>query len=76
MKLIVGLGNPGYEYHMTPHNLGFMAIDRLAGECGRTYARREAQALTACTELAGERIVLAKPQTYMNLSGLAVIAAA
>ncbi|MBZ5669290.1 MAG: aminoacyl-tRNA hydrolase [Acidobacteriia bacterium] len=72
MKLIVGLGNPGYEYHRTPHNLGFMAIDRLADRCGVELARREAQALTVSTELAGVRVVLAKPQTYMNLSGLAV----
>jgi PTH1 family peptidyl-tRNA hydrolase len=72
MKLIVGLGNPGSEYHLTPHNLGFMAIDRLAGECGKDLSRREAQALTASTELAGEPVVLAKPQTFMNLSGLAV----
>jgi PTH1 family peptidyl-tRNA hydrolase len=72
VKLIVGLGNPGYEYHRTPHNLGFMAIDRLADTCGVELARREAQALTVSTELAGVRVVLAKPQTYMNLSGLAV----
>jgi PTH1 family peptidyl-tRNA hydrolase len=72
VKLIVGLGNPGYEYHRTPHNLGFMAIDRLADRCGVELARREAQALTVSTELAGVRVVLAKPQTYMNLSGLAV----
>jgi PTH1 family peptidyl-tRNA hydrolase len=72
MKLIVGLGNVGYEYQLTPHNLGFMAIDRLADACGKQVSRREAQALTACTELAGEHVVLAKPQTYMNASGLAV----
>jgi len=72
VKLIVGLGNPGYEYHRTPHNLGFMAIDRLADACGVELGHREAQALTACTEFAGMRIVLAQPQTYMNLSGLAV----
>ena len=72
MKLIVGLGNPGYEYHRTPHNLGFMAIDRLAEACGKDLARREAQALTAATVLEGEQVVLAKPQTYMNLSGLSV----
>jgi PTH1 family peptidyl-tRNA hydrolase len=72
VKLIVGLGNPGYEYHRTPHNLGFMAIDRLADACGVELGHREAQALTASTELAGVRIVLAQPQTYMNLSGLAV----
>lgn len=72
MKLIVGLGNPGYEYHLTPHNLGFMAVDRLAEDCGVDIARREAQAVTARTELEGEQIILAKPQTYMNLSGMAV----
>ena len=72
MKLLVGLGNPGYEYQSTPHNLGFMAIDRLADACGVEVAYREAQALTVSTELAGVRVVLAKPQTYMNLSGLAV----
>jgi len=72
VKLIVGLGNPGYEYHLTPHNLGFMAVDRLAETCGVEIARREGQALTASTELEGEQVVLAKPQTYMNLSGMAV----
>ena len=72
MKLIVGLGNPGYEYYLTPHNLGFMAVDRLAESCGVEISRREAQALTASTELEGEPVVLAKPQTFMNLSGMAV----
>lgn len=72
MKLIVGLGNPGYEYHLTPHNLGFMAVDRLGEDCGVELTRREAQALTASTELEGVDVLLAKPQTYMNLSGVAV----
>lgn len=72
MKLIVGLGNPGYEYHLSPHNMGFMAVDRLAEDCGVEIGRREGQALTASTEIEGERVVLAKPQTYMNLSGMAV----
>ena len=72
MKLIVGLGNPGYEYHLTPHNLGFMALDRLAEERGLELRRREAQALTASTRIDGLDVVLAKPQTYMNLSGMAV----
>lgn len=72
MKLIVGLGNPGFHYHLTPHNLGFMAVDRLAEDCGVEVGRRENQALTAATEIAGEPVVLAKPQTYMNLSGMAV----
>lgn len=72
VKLIVGLGNPGYGYLLTPHNLGFMVVDRLAEECGVDLARREAQSLTAPTEIEGVRVVLAKPQTYMNLSGMAV----
>ena len=72
MKLIVGLGNPGYEYHLTPHNLGFMAVDLLAERCGVEISRPEAQALTALARLEGVDVVLAKPQTYMNLSGLSV----
>jgi PTH1 family peptidyl-tRNA hydrolase len=72
VKLIVGLGNPGYEYHLTPHNLGFMAVDRLAEDCGVELRRREAQALAAPTQLEGVDVVLAKPQTFMNLSGMAV----
>jgi PTH1 family peptidyl-tRNA hydrolase len=72
MKLIVGLGNPGSEYDRTPHNMGFMAVDRLASECGKELTRRESQALTAHTELLGEKVVLAKPQTFMNLSGVSV----
>lgn len=72
MKLIVGLGNPGYEYYLTPHNLGFMAVDRLAEECGVAISHREGQALTATTRIENHDVVLAKPQTFMNLSGLAV----
>ena len=72
MKMIAGLGNPGYEYHLTPHNLGFMAVDRLADQCGLELARHEAQALTASTRIDGLDVLLAKPQTYMNLSGMAV----
>jgi len=72
LKLIVGLGNPGYEYHLTPHNLGFMAVDRLAESCGARISRPEAQALTADARLELVDVVLAKPQTFMNLSGLAV----
>jgi PTH1 family peptidyl-tRNA hydrolase len=72
VKLIVGLGNPGHEYHLTPHNLGFMAVDRLAEACGVELTHREAQALTAPAELDNVEIRLVKPQTYMNLSGMAV----
>jgi PTH1 family peptidyl-tRNA hydrolase len=72
LKLIVGLGNPGYEYHLTPHNLGFMVVDRLAEDCGVNISRREGQALVAPSELEKVEVMLAKPQTFMNLSGLAV----
>ena len=72
MKLIVGLGNPGYEYHLTPHNLGFMAVDLVAERCGVEISRPEAQALTAPARVEGIDVVLAKPQTFMNLSGLSV----
>ncbi len=72
MKLIVGLGNPGYEYYLTPHNMGFMALDRLAEICGVDISRRQSQALVAETQLEGEPVLLAKPQTFVNLSGLAV----
>jgi PTH1 family peptidyl-tRNA hydrolase len=72
LKLIVGLGNPGFEYHLTRHNLGFMAADRLAEQCGAEIARPEAQALIAHTRLGAAEVVLAKPMTFMNLSGLAV----
>lgn len=72
MKMIVGLGNPGYEYRLTPHNLGFMAVERLAEECKLKLAHCEAQALTASGHLKGGDVLLAKPQTYMNLSGMSV----
>ena len=72
MKMIAGLGNPGAEYQQTAHNLGFMAVDLLARECGLELAHREAQALTAAARLEGQEVLLAKPQTYMNLSGMAV----
>ena len=72
MKLIVGLGNPGVEYHLTPHNLGFMAVDRLAEVCRAEFSRREARARVATGRIHGEKVVLAKPQTFMNLSGVSV----
>lgn len=70
--LIVGLGNPGIEYQFTPHNAGFLAIDRLAQESGVAVANRRCRALTATARIAGRDVVLAKPETYMNLSGLSV----
>jgi peptidyl-tRNA hydrolase, PTH1 family len=72
VKLIVGLGNPGVEYHLTPHNLGFMAVDRLAEVCRAEFSRREARARVATGRFHGEKVVLAKPQTFMNLSGISV----
>lgn len=74
MRLIVGLGNPGFEYQFTPHNAGFLAVDRIADECGAVLANRRGRALTARARLAGEEVLLAKPETFMNLSGLSVAA--
>ena len=74
MKLIVGLGNPGPEYAFTPHNAGFLAVDRIAEVCDVTIANRRARALTVRAKLAGHDVLLAKPETFMNLSGLAVAA--
>ena len=72
MKLIVGLGNPGIEYQFTPHNLGFLMIDRIANNLGIEIRNRQCRALTARATVAGEPVILAKPETYMNLSGLSV----
>ena len=74
MKLIIGLGNPGIEYQFTPHNAGFLALDRIAEQCGVTLANRRGRALTAKARLAGQEVLLAKPETFMNLSGLSVAA--
>ena len=70
--LIVGLGNPGSEYVRTRHNVGFMAVDALAGDSASW--KSEKNALTTRMEVEGQRIILAKPQTYMNNSGVAVLA--
>ena len=72
MKLIVGLGNPGIEYQFTPHNMGFLAVDRIAEQCGVRVNNRHCRSQTARTRLAGHEVVLAKPETYMNLSGASV----
>jgi PTH1 family peptidyl-tRNA hydrolase len=72
VKLIVGLGNPGIEYQFTPHNLGFLAIDRIANECGVEVRNRNCRALTARAVIEDQQVLLAKPETYMNLSGLSV----
>ena len=72
VKLIVGLGNPGIEYQFTPHNLGFLVVDRIASERGVEIRNRQCRALTARMKVGDEPVLLAKPETYMNLSGLSV----
>ncbi|HZU41730.1 MAG TPA: aminoacyl-tRNA hydrolase [Terriglobales bacterium] len=72
MKLIVGLGNPGIEYQFTYHNLGFLTVDVLANEQGVQVSNRHCKALTGRTSIGAEPVLLAKPETFMNLSGLAV----
>lgn len=70
--LVVGLGNPGIEYQFTPHNAGFLAVDRIADDHHVAVVNRRCRALTAKTEIAGREVILAKPETFMNLSGLSV----
>jgi PTH1 family peptidyl-tRNA hydrolase len=72
VKVIVGLGNPGPEYEQTPHNMGFLVIDQIAQDCGVVVANRRHKASTATAKLAGEEVLLAKPETFMNLSGHSV----
>lgn len=71
-RLIVGLGNPGPEYAATPHNLGFWTVDRLAERAGIRVTRPEAKAYVGLGRVAGVPVALAKPQTFMNASGMAV----
>ncbi len=72
MRLIVGLGNPDPEYQWTPHNLGFLAVDELANRGAIRVERPEGKALVGRGKVAGKGVILAKPQTYMNLSGISV----
>jgi len=72
VKLIVGLGNPGIEYQFTPHNVGFLVVDRVASERGVEIRNRQCRALTARIQVGDEAVLLAKPETYMNLSGVSV----
>jgi peptidyl-tRNA hydrolase, PTH1 family len=72
--LVVGLGNPGMEYQFTPHNAGFLAVDRIADDHRAVVANRRCKALTAKVTIAGREVILAKPETFMNLSGLSVAA--
>jgi PTH1 family peptidyl-tRNA hydrolase len=72
VKLIVGLGNPGIEYQFTPHNLGFLVVDRLADKQKANVDNRHCRALTGRTRIGIEDVLLAKPETFMNLSGISV----
>jgi PTH1 family peptidyl-tRNA hydrolase len=72
LKLIVGLGNPGIEYQFTPHNLGFLTADRLAERLKITVSNRHAKAVTGRAMIGGEDVLFAKPETFMNLSGMSV----
>jgi PTH1 family peptidyl-tRNA hydrolase len=72
MKLIVGLGNPGIEYQFTPHNLGFLTVDRLAERLNVNVTNRHCKAATGRAKIGNEDVLLAKPETFMNLSGMSV----
>lgn len=72
IHLIVGLGNPGTRYENTRHNIGFMTLDRLAARHGLTFSKQEHKAHTASGTIRGKRVILAKPQTFMNVSGESV----
>ena len=72
MKLVIGLGNPGRQYEMTRHNIGFMVIDYLAGQYHAKVNKSKCRALCGEAEIEGERVLLVKPQTFMNLSGESV----
>ena len=71
-KLVVGLGNPGEEYEHTAHNLGFLVVDRLGARNGIQVKRKDSRALVGQGNVAGKRVLLAKPQTFMNVSGESV----
>lgn len=72
MKLVIGLGNIGKEFEMTNHNMGFMVIDAVAKKLGLSFKKNMCSSLVAEGNFQGERVILAKPTTFMNLSGIAV----
>lgn len=76
MYIIAGLGNPGKKYENTRHNLGFSALDKLAEDNGIRLEKKKFQGICGEGRIAGERVLLLKPQTYMNLSGQSIRAAA
>ena len=73
MYLIVGLGNPDLKYLTTYHNMGFMALDRFCLDNNLSFTKKEHKAITCVTNINGEKVILAKPQTYMNLSGQSIV---
>ena len=73
MFLVAGLGNPGEEYALTPHNMGFLTVDRLAERHAIRITRKDSKALVGMGEIDGHPVMLAKPQTYMNLSGTSLL---
>ncbi len=73
MKLLVGLGNPDEKYRKTFHNMGFLAVENAALLLGAKFSKKDCKAVIAETYVKGEKVILAKPQTYMNLSGESVI---
>lgn len=72
MYLVIGLGNPEKKYFNTFHNMGFMCVDRLVEKLGVSFSKGECRAVTAHARVNGEKVIVAKPVTYMNLSGEAV----
>ena len=72
MVVFVGLGNPGATFDKTYHNIGFMVVDELAKELGLSFTKNKCDALLAEGEYNGQKVVVAKPQTYMNLSGISL----
>jgi PTH1 family peptidyl-tRNA hydrolase len=72
MRLIIGLGNPGRGYHDSRHNIGFMCLNHFARKQAIRFDRKQGKARIGSGEVAGEAVILAKPQTYMNLSGESV----
>jgi PTH1 family peptidyl-tRNA hydrolase len=73
MFLVAGLGNPGEEYALTPHNLGFLTVDRLAERFSIRVTRKDSKAHVGVGEIDGHPVMLAKPQTFMNLSGTSIV---
>jgi len=73
MFLVAGLGNPGEEYALSPHNMGFLTVDRLAERHAIRITRKDSRALVGVGEIDGHPVMLAKPQTYMNLSGTSLL---